>query len=580
VNKNISTAKKRSIDVELSEMPKRTKILIADDSKDLRLFLEHILAAENYQVISACDGVQALELFHKEQPELVVLDIMMPHMDGIEAARQIRNSTITGYVPIIFVTQMSDDENLQRCMEVGGDDFILKPFKPIMLTAKVNSLLRFKSLYQEQLQQKEKLLAYQSLVDQEQEVAAALFENLLHADFLETTNLRYILSPAALFNGDILLTAKTPGNQFYCLLGDFTGHGLSASIGAGPTAEIFYGMTQKGFGAIEILNEINRKMHKLLPVNMFLAVTMVSLNPGSLTMNLTSCGLPDHYLLNRATNEFRIIKSNNLPLGITSSFELQTQQFEVTEDDFLYLFTDGIIEAENAQGEQFGFEGINSCLTQQKKSGFDLILEKLQLHSQNLEQQDDITLVELRCAVESTPWSKHVDAVKSISITPLPWKSSMEFHVTTLRHLNPVPVMVNSLMEIQGLQNHRESIFLIVSELFNNSLEHGILNLDSSIKKTSEGFIRFFELRKERLNILEEGRIKVSFDHKPIANGGRLIIRVQDSGEGFEHSKVFSLLNNNEENYGRGIKLVQKLCSEVEYKGEGNRVKAIFEWGI
>ena len=573
---------KHSLDIAPGQslVPENTKILVADDSRTLRMLLEQILAAENFQVISACDGVQAMELFQKEQPELVVLDIMMPYMDGIEVAQRIRKSKLEGYVPIIFVTGMSDEDNLKRCVDVGGDDFIVKPFNPVMLAAKVNSLLRFKNLYLEQMQQKKKLQAFQLFADQEQEVAAALYENLLHADFQEASNLRYLLSPAALFNGDILLTAKSPGNQFYCLLGDFTGHGLSASIGAGPTAEIFYGMTRKGFGAIEILNEINRKMHKFLPVHMFLAVTMVSLNPESRTMSLISCGLPDHYLLNQATSDVRVIESHNLPLGITDSFELQAQHFEVAGDDFLYLFTDGVIEAENAQGDPFAAEGVISCLTQHEKPGFDLILEKLQLHSQNLQQQDDITLVELRCDVETTPWSVPIEAVKPSSIIPLPWKSSMEFHVTTLRHMNPVPVMVNSLMEIQGLQNHRESIFVIVSELFANSLDHGLLKLDSCMKKTAEGFIGFFELRQQRLNLLEDGRIKVSFDHQPKDNGGRLIIRVQDSGEGFEYNNIFSSLNENEENYGRGIQLVRKLCHEFEYIGDGNRVKAIFEWEV
>ena len=100
------------------------------------------------------------------------------------------------------------------------------------------------------------------------------------------------------------------------------------------------------------------------------------------------------------------------------------------------------------------------------------------------------------------------------------------------------------------------------------------------MKKTTEGFIGFFELRQQRLNLLEDGRIKVSFDHQPKDNGGRLIIRVQDSGEGFEYNNIFSPLKENEENYGRGIQLVRKLCREFEYIGDGNRVKAIFEWEI
>ena len=133
---------KHSLDIAPGEslVLENTKILVADDSRTLRMLLEQILAAENFHVISACDGVQAMELFQKEQPELVVLDIMMPYMDGIEVAQRIRKSKLEGYVPIVFVTGMGDEDNLKRCVEVGGDDFILKPFNPVILAAKVNSL--------------------------------------------------------------------------------------------------------------------------------------------------------------------------------------------------------------------------------------------------------------------------------------------------------------------------------------------------------------------------------------------------------------------------------------------------------
>ncbi len=564
-----------------SAVPATARILIADDSRLQRLMLEKMLNDANYQVISACDGAEALELYSREQPDLVVLDITMPLLNGIEVAHKIRCSEGDGgVVPIIFITGIDDGAYLQRCVDVGGDDFLGKPFNPVLLQAKVDSLLRFKRLYQEQLEQKRSLQKYQQAAAQEQEVAAALYNNILQADFLEAPNLRYSLSPMALFNGDVLLSAKSPGNQLYCLLGDFTGHGISASVGAGPAAEIFYGMVQKGFGAEEILTEINRKMHKLLPVNMFLAATLVTLNPESCTLTVITCGLPDHYLVNLRSGAIMTIASRNLPLGITAAFALQEQHFEVTQDDFLYMFTDGVIEAENLQGEQFGDQRLAACLARDAAGGFDLIKKELQRHCRDLQQQDDITLVALQCAVEDAPWIAAMQQEKHAQIMPLTWKSAMELHVTTLRHLNPVPVMVNSLMEVQGLHSQRESIFVIVSELFTNALDHGLLQLDSELKATSEGFIQYFQIREERLEEAIDGRIKVSFDHQPIDNGGRLVIRVQDSGQGFDSSQVYSRIDDNVGYFGRGIQLVKKLCREVEYSDAGNRVKAVFEWHI
>ena len=557
------------------------RVLIADDSLLQRQMLQEMLGSAGYRVVSACDGPDALELYRREQPELVILDIVMPSLTGIDVAREIRRSEIDGgFVPIIFITGMDDEGYLQQCVEVGGDDFIRKPFNPVLLQAKVGSLLRFRRLYEEQLEQKRCLHKFQQTAAQEQEVAAAMYNNILHAGFLEAPNLRYSLSPMALFNGDVLLSAKSPGNQLYCLLGDFTGHGISASVGAGPAAEIFYGMVQKGFGPVEILHEINRKLHKLLPVNMFLAASLATLNPEAWTLTMITCGLPDHYLVNRASGVIRTISSSNLPLGISASFALQEQHFEVTGDDFLYLFTDGVIEAENSQGEQFGAGRVADCLARDGAAGFDLIQQELQRHCRDLQQQDDISLVALQCDVERVPWKAVQQESGQGELLPMAWKSAMEFHVSTLRHVNPVPIMVNSLMEVQGLQRHRESIFVIISELFANALEHGLLHLDSKLKEISEGFMQYFQLREERLREADDSRIKVSFDHRPVDNGGRLVIRVQDSGKGFDSSQVFSRIDGNTGYFGRGIQLVRKLCAEVEYSGDGNRVKAVYEWQI
>ena len=323
------------------------KILIADDSRLHRMLLKKIFETYGYEVVVAGDGLEALVVFNKEKPDLVILDIVMPGMDGLKAAAHIRRQLKENYIPIVFITGFSDEENLQRCMEVGADDFIAKPFNEIMLAAKIGSLLRVKYLYQAQLEQKKKIMELQHHIQHEQEIAAALYKNIVHAEFLNIPELKFLLSPMALFNGDILLSGKTPGNNLYIMLGDFTGHGISASIGAAPVSEVFYGMTQKGFDINEVVIEINRKIHKLLPVNMFLAATIVALYGDSNMISLITCGLPDHYLHDRATGAIRTIVSTNLPLGINEDFEPVAQNYEISPNDYLYFFTDGIIEAQN-----------------------------------------------------------------------------------------------------------------------------------------------------------------------------------------------------------------------------------------
>jgi len=557
--------------------PKASKILVADDSRLQRLMLVNIFEQGGYDVVTAEDGEHAVQVFEAEKPDLLVFDIFMPKMDGVEAVSAIHQILESEYVPVIFITGGDNDESLQRCMQIGADDFVHKPFNPLILQAKVKSLLRVKQLYQQQYIQKQKLLEYQHQSEQEQEIAATLYKNIVHAGFYDTPEVKYLLSPMALFNGDILLVAKNPGNQLYVLLGDFTGHGLAASVGAGPAAEIFYGMTEKGFGIIEILAEINRKMHKLLPTNMFLAATIIVLFPDTESITLVACGLPDHYLFNHETKQLKTVASKNLPLGIIESFDAEVETIAVKSNDFLYLFTDGVIEAENSKGEQFDSPSVIHCI-ENNQNGYDAVLSALSEHTKNMGQMDDITFVALNCNVQDAQWMRSDEVKVHKTLVALSWKSNMEFHISTLQHINPVPIVINSIMEVQGLIEHRESIFLIVTELFANALEHGLLELDSTVKQTTDGFMQFYTAREERLANLQEGFIKISFNHQPTDKGGELVIKVQDSGHGFDFSNNILSLDENEQNYGRGISLVQKLCKEIVYSGNGNRVKAVFEW--
>ncbi len=558
----------------LSQITFSSKILIADDSKSQRSLLGVILQQYGFAVVFACDGREAVDRFIEEQPDLVILDIVMPGTDGIEAAKQIRSLPGESYTPIIFITSVKNHLKLNQCFDVGGDDYIDKPFNEEVLLVKINSLLRIKSLYQAQLAQKKELLKYQEMAEQEQLIAANLYKNILRVGFVDLPILRYSLSPMALFNGDILLSAKSSDNQLYVLLGDFTGHGLSASIGASPTAEIFYRMVHKGFAAIEIASEINRKLCMLLPTNMFLAATLVTLNSDARMLQIISCGLPEHLLLNTRTKEIRTISSVNLPLGILDHLEPVVESIKISSDDYLYLFSDGLIEFENSDGEQFTINGVLDCLRGNAASHFESILAGLLKHSGGLDQKDDVTLVELRCDLRDVSWPEHVAMVKTKQREAMDWKASMSFTVQTLKNLQPVPLMVNLLMEIQGLQQFQNIIFQIVNELFVNALDYGLLAMDSSLKQSVQGLRHYNQIKSERLLAAEQGEIKFVFNHHSVKSGGRLVIRVKDSGPGFNISTILQAQTGKL----HGIARIQALCSELEYVGSGNQVNAVFEW--
>ncbi len=114
-------------------------ILIAEDEKDIAAAIEVYLKNQNYNVYKAYNGMEALEIFEREQIQLILMDIMMPKMNGIEATIKIRENS---NVPIIFLTAKSEDADKIMGLNIGADDYITKPFNPMEFLARVNSCLR------------------------------------------------------------------------------------------------------------------------------------------------------------------------------------------------------------------------------------------------------------------------------------------------------------------------------------------------------------------------------------------------------------------------------------------------------
>ena len=103
------------------------KILIADDDPFSLEHLKLLLEKDGHEIIAAENGEQALSLFKEHMPELVILDVIMPVMDGLQAARQIKLASANRFVPVLFLTSLESDDDLVECIKAGGDDFLSKP---------------------------------------------------------------------------------------------------------------------------------------------------------------------------------------------------------------------------------------------------------------------------------------------------------------------------------------------------------------------------------------------------------------------------------------------------------------------
>ena len=118
------------------------KILIVDDEPDIIEFLEYNLRKEGFDVVTAGDGRQAIEVAEKTKPNLIILDIMMPELDGVETCRMLRGRKEFAQVPVAFLTARDEDFSQITALDVGGDDYITKPIKPRVLISRIQALLR------------------------------------------------------------------------------------------------------------------------------------------------------------------------------------------------------------------------------------------------------------------------------------------------------------------------------------------------------------------------------------------------------------------------------------------------------
>ncbi|WP_322846349.1 fused response regulator/phosphatase [Pseudomonas sp. B33.4] len=557
-------------------------ILIAEDSAADRLLLSTIVRRQGHQVLTAANGAEAVDLFRRQQPDLVLMDAMMPVMDGFEAARQIKALAGETLVPIIFLTSLTESEALARCLEAGGDDFLAKPYNPVILAAKIKAMDRLRRLQATVLQQRDLIAKHHDYLLNEQRVAKAVFDKVAHSGCLSAPNIRYLQSPYALFNGDLLLAAYTPAGDMHVLLGDFTGHGLPAAVGAMPLAEVFYGMTAKGYGLAETLREMNAKLKRILPVDMFCCATLLCLSFQRRSVEVWNGGMPDGYLHRIATGERVPLAARHLPLGVLSAqaFDDCTEVHPMTAGDRVFLLSDGVIDTSDATDQLFGVERLQQVFAANREP--DRLFEDIEqaLRDFRGEARDDVSMVEvslLELAQVKPSAPVYSDSGQSC---PLDWSVSFEFRGATLKRFNPLPYLLQLLLEVHGLRAQSGALYSVLAELYSNALEHGVLGLDSSLKRDAAGFARYYQQRNERLEALQAGFVRVHLQVQPRGEGGCLVICVEDSGKGFDVARVMERPLDGVRLSGRGVSLVRQLGRNASWSDEGRSARVEFSWEV
>ena len=567
-------------DIDSNSASSISRILVVeDDDVDLEILVK-VLSGEGHTVHSATNGKNAIELFERIRPDIVLMDVMLDGMDGFDIARLIAEYPSNKFTPIIFTTALTDSASITRCFESGGIDVLHKPFNYTVLKSKVRTFGELSQLYATSIEQRDALESYNSLLKNNYEVAENVFNKVMHSDVLDMKAIQYSLSPIAVFNGDILLAAYRPSGELNVMMGDFTGHGLPAAIGAIPVSDIFYGMSAKGYGMIDIMAEINSKVSRILPRGLFLAACALEYDSDPMELSIINAGLPDMLVFNAASQkvEKRFV-SKNYPLGVSADPQPVKETHQVQKDDMVLMFTDGVVESQNEQGEMYGLDRliceIEGCA---ESSLIDGILGNLNSFLDGNQKTDDITILQMDVCNIDKRVKARTEVIYPDPVIGSEWKASFYFGPAMLRNCDPLPNIIQTVMEFQKLQKFRQDIFVILKELFINALDHGLLELNSQLKDQPDGFTLYLAEKKARLEELEIGIISIEIIHKATESGGYLDFYVNDTGKGFDISLLENKPFATSAYHGRGILMMKSICESVTYNEVGNQVHARYRW--
>jgi CheY-like chemotaxis protein/serine phosphatase RsbU (regulator of sigma subunit) len=542
------------------------RILIVDDEPLNRFLLLHMLAEQGYDDChEAGSGEEGLTLAKALDPDIVLLDVIMPKMSGYEVAPQLKRLLPGLYLPIIFITSLEDKNSLAKCLEVGGDDFVSKPFDSVILGAKIKAHGRIRNLSQRIEQQNKELLYYRNAVEREHSIVEHIFSNAIINNTQAESFFDFLLQPATDFNGDLFLCEPSCSGGLYFLVGDFTGHGLASAIGALPVSRAFKAMAAKGLAVAEMAATINQTLLTLLPADMFFVVAIVEVDYSGRHFTVWNGGMPCMLLKNQGGQLVHKFEPQHMALGILEEHEFDDscEHYEASYGDTLLVYSDGFMEIENAALGMLGEEGIEQWFVSQENLPAVKLASLAKAYLGDSEAKDDITIVLFTCQSISAPKVSEAPAY-------LPFAMTIHLLPNELRKEDTLIQVFELLSHQLGVDNMPADLFVVLTEMYNNAIEHGLLCLDSRMKESPEGFMAYYEGRERGLLELSEGELVIS--SKLDVGNKQLRVAVSNSGAGFDPS---TLTTDDNVSYGRGIPMLRELCSSVSFADEGRTTSVV-----
>lgn len=565
------------------------RVLVVDDDRINRLVLQAMIGKMGHESVLASGGEEALSLLKSQNPDLVLLDVMMPVMNGYDTARAIRQEP-NGQLPIVFLTSLDKPEDIIEGLQAGGDDYFHKPIHYELLQAKIKTIHERMQLLSKLSIQNKQLSQYKENLEEDRKIAVRFMDNLSGLDRLNDPKIKFHLSQAEDFGGDLIAAARSPTDCLHILLADSAGHGLASALTIMPIVEPFYKMTAKGFEIPAIVTEMNKRVRKFVKLPRYVGANIISVNMRDRTLQAWNGGCPSALVLNQEGKIIHQFTSTHLPLGVVNKkqFDSSTEHYNFGNQlCSIFMCSDGVTELGSDEDQYFNLEE-KLIKGYGEKDCFNYIIQAVNQELHGQPARDDIAILMVDCTDTSNqsslnssshPLSTKIverEDFKNSIIDKVSWKMNLILTETQLKHLDVVPFLMSITSSLEVNQDDT-TIFLVMSELFNNALDHGLLKLDSILKDHEEGMHIYYEERASRLANLKDGQIEINLERLESIKGSWLKIKFHDSGDGFDFIAINKLMETEDKRHGRGLKLITKICEHVEFLGNGSEIVAYLD---
>jgi serine phosphatase RsbU (regulator of sigma subunit) len=386
----------------------KQKILIVDDEPFNVDYIEQELEDEGYATISASDGQEALDKINSESPDLVLLDIMMPVMDGFEVLSKLKENSETRDIPVIVISASNDLKSVVRGIQSGAEDYLPKPFEPTLLSARISS-----SLEKKHLRDLQKL--YLKSLERELEIGREIQKGFLPPELpqVEGWEIAAYFNAAREVAGDYYDVFQLPDGNLIYVIGDVCGKGVGAAlymalfrslIRATSKNDYFYDTYgDQGQNNAELLkhvisftNNYVAETHGHTSMFSTIFIGIINLKDGRLTC--INCGNEPALLVGREGAITELWPTGPI-VGVIPNAEFLTKEIVMEDNELLLVYTDGVTDALNIHEVSFGREHLITLLKENHTNCDKLLInieEQLIQFIGDAIQFDDITVLAIK----------------------------------------------------------------------------------------------------------------------------------------------------------------------------------------